>query len=60
MTGSATIPLAADTECRRWIGVMGLALATGKGCAPIRTKGAVGIRGDNAKFTFKNFTVSSL
>jgi hypothetical protein len=33
MTGSATTPLAADAECRRWIGVIGLALATGKGCA---------------------------
>ena len=33
---------------------------TGKGCAPIRNNGAVGIRGDNAKFTFTNFTVNSL
>jgi hypothetical protein len=33
MTGSATTAPAADAECRRWIGVIGLALATGKGCA---------------------------
>jgi hypothetical protein len=32
---------------------------TGVGCAPITTPGAVGIRGDNAKFNFRKFTVTT-
>lgn len=32
---------------------------TGVGCAPITSPGAVGIRGDNAKFNFRNFTVTT-
>jgi hypothetical protein len=32
---------------------------TGVGCAPITTAGAVGIRGDNAKFNFRKFTVTT-
>ncbi len=31
----------------------------GVGCAPIRAAGAVGIRGDNAEFSFDRFTVDS-
>ena len=30
----------------------------GTGCAPITAPGATGIRGDNAEFTFDNFTVT--
>jgi hypothetical protein len=33
---------------------------SGTGCAPIRSAGATGIRGDNANFKFDNFTVESL
>jgi len=32
---------------------------TGVGCAPIRTAGKVGIRGDNDNFTVTGFTVTS-
>jgi hypothetical protein len=31
---------------------------TGVGCAPITTPGATGIRGDNADFTFDDYTVT--
>jgi hypothetical protein len=33
---------------------------TGQGCAPIRSAGAVGVRGDNARFLFDNFVVTQL
>lgn len=33
---------------------------TGQGCAPIRSAGAVGVRGDNAQFLFDNFVVTQL
>jgi hypothetical protein len=32
----------------------------GQGCAPITKPGAVGIRGDNARFQFKNFAVTAI
>jgi hypothetical protein len=32
---------------------------SGLGCPPIRQNGAVGIRGDNDKFSVENFTVTS-
>jgi hypothetical protein len=31
---------------------------TGVGCAPIIAPGAVGLRGDNADFQFRNFVVT--
>jgi hypothetical protein len=33
---------------------------TGQGCAPIRSAGAVGVRGDNARFLFDNFVVTPI
>jgi hypothetical protein len=37
--------------------IVSSAIDNGVGCAPIRTAGASGIRGDNAEFQFNNFTV---
>jgi hypothetical protein len=53
-SGTVTIALSAGGK------VLVSAVDTGIGCAPITEAGAVGIRGDNARFSFKNFTVANL
>ena len=52
--GSVTIELFADGK------LLVEAIDSGMGGAPISTPGKVGIRGDNANFKFKNFTVTAL
>jgi hypothetical protein len=54
LNGSVTITLLRNGKA------LMTATDTGVGCAPIRNNGAVGIRGDNARFTFTNFNVTSL
>ena len=39
--------------------VVATATDTGVGCAPLTRSGAVGIRGDNTRFQFNNFTVTT-
>ncbi len=52
----------AGVELRLEIGgrVVAAAVDDGFGCAPIRSAGAVGIRGDNANFRLDDFAVSQL
>lgn len=52
--GSVTIELFADGK------LLVEAIDSGMGGAPISTPGKGGIRGDNANFKFKNFTVTAL
>lgn len=52
--GSVTIVLFRDGKA------VTSATDTGVGCAPITKAGATGIRGDNAEFSFNNFTVTPL
>jgi hypothetical protein len=51
-----------SVELRLEIGgrIVAAAVDDGLGCAPIRSAGAVGIRGDNANFRLDDFAVSQL
>lgn len=53
---SGTVTLALSAGGRTLV----TAVDTGVGCAPIRAAGAVGIRGDNARFSFTSFAVANL
>ena len=54
LSGTVTIALSAGGRA------LVTAVDTGVGCAPIFSAGAVGIRGDNARFSFKSFAVANL
>jgi hypothetical protein len=53
-SGTVTITLSVGGR------VLVTAVDTGIGCAPITAPGAVGIRGDNTRFSFKSFAVANL
>jgi hypothetical protein len=53
-SGTVTIALSAGGK------VLLTAVDTGTGCAPITAPGAIGIRGDNARFSFSSFAAANL
>jgi hypothetical protein len=53
-SGSVTVTLSVGGK------VLVTAVDTGIGCAPITGPGAVGVRGDNTRFSFKTFGVTAL